>query len=476
MTDDERLHVHFMGICGSGCASIAMIAAEEGYVVSGCDQSLSSYYAEELKKLGIKIHEGHSKAHLTNDVDIVAVSPAVFDVNPDNEELMEADRRGILMTWQEFMGKYLQRDKRVIAIAGTHGKTTSTFLTAEMLIDAGLDPCVEGGSVYKKWKSGGRLGHSDIFLCEADEFNRNFFHYRPETAVVTTVEMDHPECFCDFEEVLDAFTYFLTKGRQLKNLVISGESEGATEVLKRASADQEVREAETYVLFSEEEKPLPVTPSHYHPVVYKILERNPEGASFSLFMDGREDRFCSPMPGDYNVQNAVTAITVSRIYGGKNETLQASLLAFSGAGRRFDLVGTVRGVPVYDDYAHHPTEIRSLLSMCKAYFPGKKLLAVFEPHQISRLTLMFDGYVSALTVADHVVIGKTHIGREIHRNVSPIAADVWEAASDRIRYEEDPDRIRSYALELIRQGECDMILVIGAANSYKLSRFIVNEG
>ncbi len=142
---NRPLHVHFMGILGSGCASVAIVAAQAGFRVSGCDQSTESYYAEKLMSLGVTIYAGHSKTHLDDDVDVVAVSPAIFDVSPDNEELLEAKRRGILMTWQQFMGEYLQRGKRVIAVSGTHGKTTTTFMTSEILIEGGLDPSVRPG-------------------------------------------------------------------------------------------------------------------------------------------------------------------------------------------------------------------------------------------------------------------------------------------------------------------------------------------
>ncbi|MBO4411430.1 MAG: UDP-N-acetylmuramate--L-alanine ligase [Lachnospiraceae bacterium] len=464
-----------MGICGSGCASIALIAHKQGYQVSGCDLSTDSYYAEALKKCGIPIEKGHSASHIQNDTDIVAVSPAIFDMSPDNEELREADRRGILMTWQEFMGKYLQKDKRVIAFAGTHGKTTTTFLTAEILIDAGLDPTVEGGSVYKKWKSGGRFGSSDLFICEADEFNRNFFHYEPETAVITNVEMDHPECFRDFEDIRDAFVRYLTKNRNLKTLILSGESGGALEVLEAAWQAESVRSATVIAVFREKEKELPIQGMKVLKAVYRILEKRPEGTRFTLEAGSRSGEFLARIPGEYNVINTVMSVIVGWTYGVSDDVIQSSLDAFEGAGRRFDLVGSMQGVPVYDDYAHHPTEIRSLLTMCREYYPERRLLAVFEPHQISRLRLMFRDYVDSLTVAHHVIIAKTHIGREMFKGVTPISKEDWEGASDRILYEEDPVRQKAYAKELIQKGECDMILVIGAANSYKISRFFVEE-
>lgn len=463
-----------MGIQGSGCASIAIIAHEQGFQVSGCDLSADSYYAEELKKRGIPIEIGHSSDHITDDTDIVAVSPAIFDMSPDNDELKEAARRGILITWQEFMGRYLQDGKRVIAVAGTHGKTTTTFLTAEILIDAGLDPTVEGGSVYKKWRSGGRFGHSDIFLCEADEFNRNFYHYKPETAVITNVEMDHPECFRGFDEVEEAFVHFLSENERLKHLIISGESDGAMRVLKDFWSRTLLRPNVT-VVFKDRKKALPIFGDGVKTAIYRITRKSPEFTEIELETEDGIHSYVTHLPGDYNAANTVMSALSARIYGVSDPVIQASLDVFDGAGRRFDFVGTIENIPVYDDYAHHPTEISSLLRMCKEYYPERKLLAVFEPHQISRLRLMFQDYVDALTIADHVIIGKTHIGRELLKQVVPINREEWENASERILYEEDPVAQKAYALSLIERKACDMILVIGAANSYKISRFFTGE-
>ncbi|MBP5254229.1 MAG: UDP-N-acetylmuramate--L-alanine ligase [Lachnospiraceae bacterium] len=465
-----------MGICGSGCASIAMLAYEAGYRVSGCDRSSDSYYGEALLKLGIPIYTGHDAAHLTDDVDIVAVTPALFDICPDHPELLEASRRGILMTWQEFMGRYLQQGKRVIAVSGTHGKTTTTFLTAELMIEAGLDPTVEGGSVYKKWNSGGRAGHSDWFLCEADEFNRNFHHYKPEIAVVNNVEMDHPECYRDFEEVLESFRYFLAADPYLKTVLLNADSEGALEVLKRVAGTRDM-EGVSVVLLSKDRAVSPDIPGiRFRNAVWRTVSKQAGGTVFELEADGKTERFSMLLCGEYNVFNAAMSVLTAREAGGGDEAIRTALTHFAGAGRRFDCVGTLDGVPVYDDYAHHPTEISSVLTMCKEYFPERKVLAVFEPHQISRLTLMFDAYVDALTIADHVIIGKTFIGREVRSNTVPIGGAQWMEASEKITYEEAPERILAIAESLIREGECGIILVIGAANSYKLSRYLCSRG
>lgn len=461
-----------MGICGSGCASVAMLAHSQGYLVSGCDQSVESYYAQELKKLNIQIYAGHSESHLTDDVDIVAVSPAIFDISPDNPELLAAKERGILMTWQEFMGRYLQKDKRVIAISGTHGKTTTTFMTAELLIDAGLDPSVIGGSVYKKWGNGGRSGNSSLFLCEADEFNRNFHNYLPETAVMNNVEMDHPECYNSFEEVLESFRHFVVEGGKLKTLIFNADSTGAVEVCSRAVKDYRLDNVKLYAFTRNPMADLSSINHEITLIVYRTEKKSPEGTTFSYTLEGCRHEFFMKLYGEYNVGNAVVATLIAKLLGASDEVIASSLLSFSGVGRRFDRVGEIRGIPVFDDYAHHPTEIASVLRMVKDYFPDKKAVAVFEPHQVSRLRLMLGDYADSLLIADRVIIAKTHLGREIHHDVHPITPAEWSAFSDRIVYEEDNEQIFNLVNSYIDQGECDIVIVIGAANSYKISRLL----
>jgi len=227
---DKKLHVHFMGIGGSGMAPIAVIAKKSGFEVSGCDCNDTSYYSEALQASGIDIKLGHSADHLEG-VDILAVTPAVFDINPNHPEIIEGRKRNILMTWQEFMGKYLQHDKFVVAVAGTHGKSTTTVLTGLALEAGGLDPIVEAGTIYKPWGGGFRISDSKYFVCEADEFNNNFLNYSPSLIIINNIEMDHPEFFKDFAEFKGSFKRFISNMKHPSTLVVNEESEGIRDVL-----------------------------------------------------------------------------------------------------------------------------------------------------------------------------------------------------------------------------------------------------
>ena len=193
------MKVHFLGIAGSGASASAAIAQAQGYEITGCDLDL----------------RGHSPNHLKN-IDILAVTPAIFSLDPQNPELLQAKKLGIpVMTWQEFMGKYLTRDKFVIAVAGTHGKTTTTAMIGTLLENAGLDPTVELGAEVSKWKANFRVGKGKFFVCEADEYNDNFLNFKPDIAVVTNIEMDHPEYFKDFQAVKKSFDKFKNQSKKV---------------------------------------------------------------------------------------------------------------------------------------------------------------------------------------------------------------------------------------------------------------------
>ena len=475
MTDKKPLHVHFMGIGGSGCASLAMIAHKAGFKVSGCDSAKEAYYADELKKLGIPISMGgHSKDHITDDVDIVACTPAIFDIDPDNEELKAAKERGILMTWQQFMGRYLQKDKTVISVSGTHGKTTTTFLAAEILIDGGKDPTVVGGSTYRKWGNGGTYGESDLFLCEADEFNRNFFSYHPTIAVINNLEMDHQEYYHDFDEMLGAFKDYLLNSGKLKVLIMNGDSEGCLDLLKLVKDAEEMKNVRI-ILFSMKDDFCPEIDVPFEKVIYHITKKDETGTSFEILKDGVCHPFHTNQFGEYNAANCVTAILPCWEVGVEDEAVQKAIGNFVGVGRRFDLVGRYHGAGIYDDYAHHPTAVKAVLTMAKEYFPGHKVMALLEPHQVSRFTHMFNEFVDALNVADDVVIGKCYLGREVNKGIQPISKEVWEKASDKFHVFEDQDEmIREVERRIDEEGD-DIIVNMGLGRSYLWSKIIVAD-
>lgn len=461
------MRVHFIGICGSGQAAIAIIAKKLGFIVDGCDVSLEGYYYKSLQDNTITVMKNHSKEHLQG-VDICAVSPAVLICDPNNEEVKLAKEMKIFMTWQEFMGKYIFENKKLICISGTHGKSTTTVSLGCALEYLGADPNVISGTIYKEWNSGCRVGTSDLYVCEADEFNLNFLNYSPDIIVINNLEMDHPETFNSEEELLEGFTRFIKKIRGSKTLIVNAESKLVNQLLKKN--ERFIQEKKIKVIGFYNSK-------HYEfeydeEINFKNIISNDKGTSFEI--SGSDKVYQIPLLGKYNVENSVCVWSVLRYLNYTETDIEDVLNKFTGINRRFELIGEKNGVSVYDDYAHHPTAIHNVLEVCNQ-IKKREVWVVFEPHQISRLLLMFDEFAQALGLAEHVIITKTHIGREINTDLVPIEAERWinTIGRDKTLYIEDSDELAQYICENVKSD--DLVIVIGAGESFKISRQILNS-
>src|SRR3989338_6258714 len=234
MKKARKEHLHFMGIRGSGISYAANLARLEGFKVNGCDKGSSDEFVRDLKKARIPIWEDHNVDHL-DSVDLLITSAAIADLDPDNPELTEAEKRKIpSLSWQKFVAGYLMKDKYVIAIAGTHGKGTTTAMLGLIMEDVGLDPTVALGAVVPRWGRNYRKGNSKYFVIEADEFNDNFLNYNPDQIVITNIDMDHPEYFQDFDSYLRSFEKFIDKlTAEPKSILILNADDSNTDSLKK---------------------------------------------------------------------------------------------------------------------------------------------------------------------------------------------------------------------------------------------------
>lgn len=467
---NKRLHVHFMGIGGSGMAPIAVIAKKSGFDVSGCDCNEKSYYSEALSDSGIDIKIGHSAEHLEG-VDILAVTPAVFDINPNHPEIVEGRKRNILMTWQEFMGKYLQEDKFVVAVAGTHGKSTTTVLMGLALEAGGLDPIVEAGTIYRPWGGGFRLSNSKYFVCEADEFNCNFLNYSPSLIVINNIEMDHPEFFKDFTEFKEAFKKFIRNMKHPGTIVVNEESEGIREVLTEMKSWLQEKEVKIIGYYLKHRFDFPFS-AEYRGEIGSFDE---DGVSFEIYGPNFKESFKLGLMGAHNVSNSLGVLSASIELGVDLEALKAVFEKYKGIGRRTELIDEVSGIKVFDDYGHHPTAIAAVLDTFKATYPNKKVYAIVEPHQISRLKLFPGQFAEALNKADEAIVTKTYVGREINKNLEPVDMEAFisKVGNDKASYIEDFNAVADAVSLRVTHG--DIIIVFGAGNSHKLTRLIVER-
>lgn len=466
----KKTKVHFMGIGGSGAAPTAMIAREMGFKVSGCDTQRSSYYTDSLISEGINIKNGHNSNHLEN-IDILAVSPSIFDIDPLNSEISEGKKKKILMTWQQFSGEFLQKDKFVISVAGTHGKSTTTVLTGLVLEGAGLNPIVEAGAIYKPWGSGYRVSQSGYFVCEADEFNNNFLNYFSSLAIINNVEMDHPEYFDNFTEVKQAFKKFIRNLKDPKILIVNEESGGLMTILQQMKTWINKKHVRVIGYYLNQRFNYPFHKEYNG----KINNLGNEGSSFTVDSGLWSDSFKLGITGAYNISNSLGVLGAALELGISVDIIKSVFENFQGIGRRLELIGEYDGVKIYDDYAHHPTAVSSVLDTLRTIYKANRIWAIFEPHQISRLRIFINEFVVALDKADQVIITKTFIGREIHKNIKPVSIKeiVRKLGKNKSRYIEDFDSVSEYVDKNKKLG--DIIVIFGAGNSYKLTRDIVSS-
>ncbi len=393
---DASRSVYFIGIGGIGLSGLARLYSAAGARVSGSDRE-ASVVTDELEATGVHVAIGVQDASaLPNDVQLVVRTVAAAPGS--NAEVDEALKRGVqVQTYPEALGE-LTRSARTIAICGTHGKTTTSAMIAQILLDAGLDPSVLVGSRLPFLDgANARLGKGDVFVIEADEYRRAFDHYWPEVTVMTNVEFDHPDAFVDEAAVRDAFRDFL--GHLTPDgLAILNVDDPGTEAVSDGLSEET---ASVLVSFAGDAR------------AALVPEELILGAQETSFRIGKT-RFALHVPGKHNVANALQAVAVADHLEIPRTQTAASLAKFTGTWRRFELRGERNGAPVIDDYAHHPAEIRATLQAARQRYPDRTIICVFQPHHRARLSGLLQDFSEAFSDADEVVLLPTYhvTGRE----------------------------------------------------------------
>ena len=458
----ERIHV--IGIAGSGAAGTALLLHRAGAVVDGCDADAPSPYTPPLDAAGIRYVVGHDPAHL-DGIERVAITPALRPL-PHHAELETAEAAGLPVgTWQALLGELMAAPGRLgIGVTGTHGKSTTTALLGHLLVEAGLDPTVEVGAFIAGWGASVRPGAGNPFVVEADEFGDNFLHYRPAAAIVTNVEMDHPDYFADAAAVMASFERFVhgmrpDPGVGGRLLVIAADDPGAVELTGRLG-DWDGRII------------------RYGPggdVEATAIEHDHRGSRFTLL--GR--RFETSLAGDHNVRNATAALFLAHELGAGLDHLARGLRSFAGAARRMELIVDTPTVTIYDSYDHHPTEVRAALAAARQKVgPNRRLWAVFEPHMYSRTALLLDAFSTAFTEANEVVIAEIFASRDTPEAMAATSAEALADAIERASGVPaiavgDVEATTEYVAEHLGAG--DAVLVMGAGKSYRVARGLADR-
>ncbi|NWF63039.1 MAG: UDP-N-acetylmuramate--L-alanine ligase [Chloroflexi bacterium] len=456
--------VHFIGIGGSGLSAIARLLKESGYDVTGSDQLLSPF-AADLQNMGVRIYIGHHPRHVSG-AELVIRSSAIKDENPEVEA---AKRAGIpVYKRSDFLGRLMEK-KKGVAIAGTHGKTTTTAMIAWMLYKLDRDPSFIVGGALNNLRTNARAGRGDTFVIEADEYDRMFLGLKPLIEVVTNLEHDHPDCFPTFKDMYSAFESFVNILPPDGALIACAEDEGSTMLLSYAR-----RRGLNVVSYSIQGDMTINSPQW---MLARTVRSNSNGGfdfAFSTNIGSAAESLTVSLqvPGKHNVRNALAALSVAAVMGLSLPRAAHALSQFTGTGRRFEVRGEPKGILLVDDYAHHPTEIRATLAGARARYPDRRIWAVWQPHTYSRTqTLQYD-FSRAFSDANEVLVTEVYASREAKQDFS--SAEVVSAMPHpSARYGGTIMETKKYLLEHLRFN--DVVIVLSAGNADQITTDLLKE-
>ena len=454
------IHVHFIGIGGSGLSAIARFLLEQGYQISGSDRTLSPL-AASLKNEGVLVSVGHTAANV-NGADWVVRSSAIPD---DNPEVVAALAAGIpVYKRADFLGHLMAPpEKDGIAVAGTHGKTTTTAMLAWTLDQLGADPSFIIGGVSQNFGVNARAGQGRAFVIEADEYDRMFLGLRPRYAVVNNVEHDHPDIYPTAEEFFLAFKEFIKLIPMNGALIISGEDPGAIKLA--VEAGNIGKRVISFGIFDEEK-----IKTGEWALAQNVRPNQVGGFSFDamthLQSASDESEIELTVPGLHNVRNALATLGVISLMGYALKDAAKALATFTGTGRRFEVRGSAGGVTVIDDYAHHPTAIRTTLEAARARFPSRRIWAIWQPHTYSRTQTLFREFAASFAEADEVIVSEVYAAREPKQAFS--AAQIVDAMQHKAaHFIPGLPEISNFLFSHLQSG--DVLIVMSAGDADQIS-------
>ncbi len=450
----RKEHVHFIGIGGISMSGLAEILARAGFTVTGSDAHASEL-TELLENDGIRVVIGQSAANIEDGTDVVVYTAAI---HPDNPEYEEAVRRGIpLLTRAELLGQIMRNYGTAIAVAGTHGKTTTTGMTSQVLLTAGADPTVTIGGIFPSIGGNIRVGNSDTFITEACEYTNSFLSFYPTIAMILNVDADHLDFFKDIDDIAQSFHRFAALLPEDGTLIIRKDTNRFGTVVNGLSC-----RIRTFSLTEDAD------------YTAKDITYDEQGrASFTCMEDGRElCRFTLAVPGEHNVANALATAAAARTLGYSAELIAEGLAEFTGTKRRFEYKGEKNGVTVIDDYAHHPAEIAATLAAARKTAKGR-IVVVFQPHTYTRTKALLPEFAKVLSDADHIVLADIYAARE--KNTIGISSQdlcdaVVTAGGDAVYFPSFRE-IEDHLLSYCRPG--DLLLTVGAGDVYKIGEEIL---
>ena len=437
--------VHFIGIGGISMSGLAEILLKEGFPVSGSD-SHASALTEHLERAGAQIHIGQEASNIPEDCRLVVYTAAI---HPDNPEYREAKRRGIpMLSRAELLGQLMRNYQTSIAVAGTHGKTTTTSMIASILLEEDADPTISVGGILKAIGGNIRVGSSGTFITEACEYTNSFLHFFPKISVILNIEEDHLDFFKDLEDIRHSFHQFAALLPDDGTLVINGDIKDYPEIYSGLSCNVVTYGSSGDFDYSAD----------------NISYDENGHVSFDLILHGEKtDHIFLSVTGDHNVSNALSAIAVADLLDIPMAVTKKGLLSFTGTDRRFEYKGEFNGVTVVDDYAHHPTEIEATLKAAQ-HSPHNSVWCVFQPHTYTRTKAFFHEFAEALSHADHLVLADIYAARETDTlgiSSADLAEETAKLGTD-THYYPSFEEIEAFLKENCRPG--DLLITMGAGD------------
>lgn len=454
MWNNKVKSLHFIGIGGNGMAPIAEILLARGVSVTGSDQSQTEL-TRRLSELGAHVFVGH-RSEQVGEVDAVIVSTAI---RQDNPELLEARRRGLPVIHRGEALARIMQGELAIAVAGSHGKTTTTSMIGSVLIAGGMDPtCVVGGRV-PGFGGNARIGKLPCFVAEADESDGSFLRMSPNLAVVTNIDREHLDHYQSFEKLKEAFLSFMNSTSAEGTAVLCIDDHEASSMIGDLSVP-----VLTYGFSARAD--------------ILAIGISPDGlmTSFSVRVKGEDwGIFTLNVPGEHNVRNALAAIGVASHLAIPPDVVRDALFRFRGVGRRFTLVGEAGGVLIVDDYGHHPTEIEATLSAARQAYPDRRIVVAFQPHRFSRTRDLLHHFAHAFGAADLLVLSEIYGAGEI-----PIEGvtgerlfhEIQEVQGSRVLFVPDRNALATYIVSCLEPG--DLLLTMGAGDITHLGQEILS--
>lgn len=462
---EQPRKAHLVGICGAGMRAVAELLSDFGWTMTGSDQA-EPEIALNVGEQQLRFHLGHTGSHITADTDVLIFSPAVAETNP---ERVAARQRGIPeFSYSQFLGA-LMRERTGLAVAGTHGKTTTAAMLAVILREAGLSPSASIGGEVAQYDRSGWGGQGPLFVAESCEYRRHFLDHSPASAAILGIEPDHFDCFPDWESQLAAFSGFAARVHQDGVLVVPADSRAVAEAAAATTA--QVETTRVVLPVDSQDADSSDTGRGSSTWLAHRIRQTECGYQFSVKYNGAifcETELC--IPGRHNIENSLAAIALAHSAGVSAETISATLPEFQGVRRRFEILRTPEGLTLVDDYAHHPTAVQATISAAKEFFPDRRLIVAFQPHQISRTRELMARFATSFGAADELFLLPIFAARERSADGDTVLARLAESIAGTglsVHLLASLDRLKS-TLEDVAHPD-NVVLILGAGNISRIA-------